>query len=315
MTLDCKDYNFLEDKNMQYRLKIASLLCALLPFTGMSANIHHQGAHAQQDSISVTTNEGRAIKSLRAILDAETTYQRTVGNGEYGDLKQLHAAGLIDKTLESGTKDGYSFLIAVKKSTLTSPPSVDLVARPIEYGKGGRRSFYLTEAGTLLTSEAKDAPLSEMRPFAGGKVEPKTSASQANDLPSIDSSDNEPTANDISANEAAAINILRAIHAAQTLYKTKVGAGEYGTLEQLEKQRLLNKDQIASVQDGYLFEVTVQKSRPNSPATYSIYAVPQSYGVSGRRAFYIDHTGVLRGADKEGGPADATDPPIEASPK
>lgn len=298
---------------MQYRLKIASLVCALLPFTGMSANIHHQGAHAQQDSISVSTNEGRAIKSLRTILEAETAYQRTVGNGEYGDLKQLHAAGLIDKSLESGTKDGYNFLVTVRKSTLTSPPSVDLVARPVEYGKGGRRSFYLTESGTLLTSEAKDAPLSEMRPFAGGgRIEPKTTAPQAENLPAIDSSDNEPTANDISTNEAAAINILRAIHAAQTLYKTKVGAGEYGTLELLEKQRLLNKDQIASTQDGYLFEVTVQKSRPDSPATYTIHAVPQSYGVSGRRAFYIDHTGVLRGADKEGGPADATDPPIEA---
>jgi hypothetical protein len=301
---------------MQYRLKIASLLCALmLPFTAASANIHHQGAHAQQqDSISVSTNEGRAIKSLRAILEAETTYQRTVGNGEYGDLKQLHAAGLIDKSLESGTQDGYRFLISIKKGTLSSAPSVDLVARPIEYGKSGRRSFYLKESGPLLTSEAKDAPLSEMRPFAsgGGKVEPKTSDSQADNLPSIDSSDNEPTANDISTNEAAAINILRAIHAAQTLYKTKVGAGEYGTLEQLEKQRLLNKDQTASTQEGYLFEVTVQKGRSDSPATYNIRAVPQSYGVSGRRAFYIDHTGVLRGADKEGGPADATDPPIEA---
>ncbi len=296
---------------MHYRLKIASLLCALLSFTIMSANPNHISARAQQDSISVSTNEGRAIKSLRTILEAETTYQRTVGNGEYGDLKQLHEAGLIDKTLESGTKDGYRFLIVVKKSTLTSPPSVDLVARPIEYGKSERRSFYLTEVGTLLTSEAKDAPLSEMRPFAGGgKVEPKTNDSQANNIPSTDPSGEIVADTDVSASEAAVINSLRAIHAAQTTYKSK--AGEYGTLEQLEKQRLIDKNQMASIQQSYLFEVTVQQSRPNSPATYIINAIPQTYGFTGRRSFYIDHTGVLRGADKEGGPADTKDPAIEA---
>jgi len=302
---------------MQYRLKIASLLCALLlPCAGTSANLHHKNARAQQDSISISTTEGRAIKSLRAILEAETNYQRAAGKGEYGDLKQLHAAGLIDKNLESGTQDGYRFLITVRKSTLSSPPSVDLVARPVEYGKSGRRSFYLTESGVLLTSEAKDAPLSEMRPFAvGGKVEPKTNDSQADNIPATDSSGEIVADTDVSASEAAVINSLRAIHAAQTTYKSKAGAGEYGTLEQLEKQRLIDKNQIASIRQSYLFEVTVQQSRPNSPATYIINAIPQTYGFSGRRSFYIDHTGVLRGADKEGGPADTKDPAIEAEMK
>ncbi len=288
---------------MQYLL-IASLVCALFPFTGSNANLQQQ-----QQSISVSTNEGRAMKVLRHLFNAQATYQSTAGNGEYGDLLQLHATSLIDKDLEDGVKDGYRFIITIKKSSLSSSPSFDLVARPIEYGKSGRRSFYLTGSGVLLTSEAKDAPLSEMRPFASGTGETKPNAVASNDSSGVEPPEEEASASDIAANESAAIATLRAIHSAEKTLKERAGA--YGTLSQLETQQLLDGTRAAAGHNGYLFEVKISASASGAAATFNVTATPQTYGVSGRRSFYTDHTGVLRAADKEGGPADGTDPAIE----
>ena len=39
-------------------------------------------------------------------------------------------------------------------------------------------------------------------------------------------------------------------------------------------------------------------------------ATPQSYRKTGRKSFYIDETGVMRGADKNGVTATNDDPPI-----
>lgn len=304
---------------MKYALMM-SLLCAPLLYSGaggftqgkIAAGSAAVTASLQQENVSVTTNEGRAMKSLRAILDAETKFQAAAGKGEYGDLKELRDATLIDDDLASGIKDGYRFTIIIKKSTLSTPPSIDLVARPGEYGKNGRRSFYLTEAGVLLTSEKQDAPLSEMRPFAsGGAVTATTQVKTAapDDDSTAGTSDEESLDGDVTANEATVLTTLRAIHSAEATFKTKAGAGEYGTLEQLLKQKLIEGARISPERTGYVFEIKILAGKPDSAFTVS--ATPQSYGRGGRRSFIIDHTGTLRGSDKEGGPADMSDPKIE----
>jgi hypothetical protein len=304
---------------MKYVL-IVSPLCALLLFSDAAAFNERNGRIAvsavaatrlQQENIAISTGEGAAMKLLRALLVAETTFQGKGGTGEYGDLKELRAAGLIDDELAKGVKGGYRFTVTIKKSSLTTSPLIDLVARPSEYGKSGRRSFYLTESGVLLTSAVKDVPLSEMHPFADGAGQPKAKvAARTEPLPS-ETSNEDGTANDVEANEAWAINTLRAIASAEASFKTKAGAGEYGSLEQLEKQKLLESVRAAATQNGYVFEIRIQAGKMESPAVFTVSAVPQTYGVSGRRSFYIDQTGVLRGADKEGGTADVADQTIE----
>lgn len=298
---------------MQFRLKTASLLCALLLLTGQSISIAlvRTEARAQQDSISVSTNEGRAMKSLRWLHGVEETYKATVGPGEYADLKQLYEANLVDKELASGIKDGYRFVVAIKKGTLSSPPSFELLARPVEYGKSGKRSFYMGLDGVLFTSEVKDAPISEMRPFATGTGEARPNTAAANVPTGEEPTGEENPAGDINANEAAIISLLKAIHTAETTYKTKAGNGQYGTLEQLEKQELLAKGRAATIQHGYVLTVTVRPGQTDLPPGFMISVAPETYGISGRRSFYIDHSGTLRGADKEGGPADGADPVIE----
>ena len=41
---------------------------------------------------------------------------------------------------------------------------------------------------------------------------------------------------------------------------------------------------------------------------FEVSATPKTYGKSGRRSFYTDHTGTVRGADHRGEPANAEDP-------
>jgi hypothetical protein len=196
-----------------------------------------------------------------------------------------------------------------KKSTLTTHPAFDLVARPVEYGKHDRRSFYLTESNVMLTSDEKDAPLASMKPFATSGGEVKASEQEAQKEPA-DETEAEELAGKVSAYEASVAATLRAIHAAEAKYIAKAGAGAYGTLDQLERAGLVDKGQIAAAQRGYSFDVKIGAAKSDSAATYSISANPLTYGVSGRNSFFIDQTGVLRAADNEGGPADATVPPL-----
>lgn len=249
------------------------------------------------------------MKSLRALLTAETSFQNSIGKGEFGDLKDLHDAKLIDSELASGLKNGYRFTVVIKKTTMTSQPAVDLVARPNEYGKNERRSFYLTESGVMLTSEEKDAPLTTMKPFAVGG-----GAAKATEQKSESTNSNDPDADaialDISTNEVSILATLKTIQTAEAKYLAKQGAGSYGTLDELEKAGLLDKSQSVATQHGYSIEVKIGIGESGSPATFSASAVPQTYGVSGRASYFLDQSGAVRGGDKEGGPADATDPII-----
>jgi hypothetical protein len=44
---------------------------------------------------------------------------------------------------------------------------------------------------------------------------------------------------------------------------------------------------------------------------YTVVATPKEYGKTGRRSFFLDETGVIRGADHNGNPANASDPPVD----
>src|SRR4029434_2285961 len=64
-----------------------------------------------------SANEGSAISACRTLHGAQRTWASTYGNGDYaGDaswggssLTELNTPGLIDATLASGLKSGYSF--------------------------------------------------------------------------------------------------------------------------------------------------------------------------------------------------------------
>ncbi len=88
-----------------------------------------------------SANEGSAISSLRTLHGAQSTYQTSVGAGNYagtnstnGDtvgLGALNSAGLIDSVLGVGTKSGYNFAGAISLSGPGTPATFFFTANPV----------------------------------------------------------------------------------------------------------------------------------------------------------------------------------------
>jgi hypothetical protein len=104
------------------------------------------------------------------------------------------------------------------------------------------------------------------------------------------------------ANETAAMARLRAIVSAERLYQVDSG-GQYATLDQLIQKRFVN-DPSGGKLTGYRFDVQVRAGG------FQLTAVPEKYGITGKRSFYTDETDVVRAADKKGSAASASDPEV-----
>jgi hypothetical protein len=104
------------------------------------------------------------------------------------------------------------------------------------------------------------------------------------------------------ANETAAMARLRSIGVAEAQYMADSG-GEYGTLDQLIQKRYAG-DPSRGKLTGYKFEVQVKTGG------FQVTAVPEKYGVTGNRSFYLDESNVMHGADKKGALAAQSDPEV-----
>ena len=102
--------------------------------------------------------------------------------------------------------------------------------------------------------------------------------------------------------ERMAIGAMYMIAIAEEKYKTGTGGGSYGTLEQLIAEKLVSKEMIEN--SGYKFELTVTGDK------FEVSAAPVEYGKTGKMSYFMDHTRMLRGADRGGASATASDPPI-----
>ena len=106
----------------------------------------------------------------------------------------------------------------------------------------------------------------------------------------IASENNQPP---LARNEAMAQSALRTLVSAEATYQATTGDGNYGTLDQLVEQSLVHKELLQ--QNGYKIELTVGGSK------FEASAVPLEYGKTGKMSFFVDESGVLRGADNGGG--------------
>jgi hypothetical protein len=104
-------------------------------------------------------------------------------------------------------------------------------------------------------------------------------------------------------NEAIATGGLQWIASAETQYKAGPGKGGYGSFQQLVDAKLFQPDSLDKY--GYKFEVTV------AGAAFEATATPKEYGKGGKRSFFVDQTGVVRGDDHGGGPATVADKPVQ----
>jgi hypothetical protein len=103
-------------------------------------------------------------------------------------------------------------------------------------------------------------------------------------------------------NERMAISVMYTIMHVQQQYKATKGAGSCGTIEQLIAADMLSKETLDNT--GYRFDLTVTGDK------FEVSAVPLEYGKSGNLSLFIDETGILRGGDRNGASATASDPPI-----
>ena len=99
------------------------------------------------------------------------------------------------------------------------------------------------------------------------------------------------------------------------------------TLEQLgpptqdgaspEAAGLLDSAQAKGLAGGYRLRYAIvpvgeeNESERNRAAGFSLAATPVVYGKDGRRSFFLDSGGTLRGADKNGAVATTDDPTVE----
>ena len=102
--------------------------------------------------------------------------------------------------------------------------------------------------------------------------------------------------------ETMASAALDSIYYAQLSYKARQDRGRYGTLEELIAEGLVEKSFVR--RDDYRIELTAIGDR------FEVTATPVNYGKTGRRSFYVDQSGVVRGANHKGRPATAADPPV-----
>jgi uncharacterized protein DUF3352 len=100
--------------------------------------------------------------------------------------------------------------------------------------------------------------------------------------------------------ERMAISLMYRLAGAETEYKTKNGS--YGSLEQLIAADLIPKGELEN--SSYKIELILTGDK------FEITGVPVEYGKSGKLSFFLDHTYVMRGGDKNGASASVSDPPI-----
>jgi hypothetical protein len=232
-------------------------------------------------------NERFVVQALLTIPAAEATYSATTGSGTYGSMADLLAANFIDPALASGDKYGYSFVLVVIPRTTTTPERFYVTATPRLYPKSGRTSFFIDESGEMRGADKNGAAATVSDPI-------------------IDS-----CARSGFSNEYCTIRDLRTLHGAQMTYQSTFGAGTFGNLSQLYAANLIRQSMASGTNHGYSTICTAVLPTATMPATFKISATPATYGVTGVRSFFIDESGVLRGADKRGEPADENDPPIE----
>ena len=104
-------------------------------------------------------------------------------------------------------------------------------------------------------------------------------------------------------NELRAVGILRMIRGAQTTYKEGKGKGSYATRDQLVSENLISK-RLLEKAEGYRIEMTATGDK------LEVTATPIEYGKTGRQSFYLDESGLIRGADHNGQPATIADKPL-----
>jgi len=126
------------------------------------------------DRAEIQNNEKSALASMKELAAAIEKYRVTytrlpsalvdLGPPSKGEAKS-EQAGLVEKELASGRKDGYSFrYVIVGANNSGAPAKYELAAIPVEYGRTGARSFFRDSTGVLHGADHRGAVGTELDP-------------------------------------------------------------------------------------------------------------------------------------------------------
>jgi type II secretory pathway pseudopilin PulG len=106
----------------------------------------------------LAAREDRAVSDLRDLASAIETYRRAFGKlpdslAQLGpapkDQVSPDQADLVDDRLAAGSDDGYRFRYRVVPGAQEGETAFELAAMPDDYGKTGRRSFFVDATGKI----------------------------------------------------------------------------------------------------------------------------------------------------------------------
>jgi hypothetical protein len=127
------------------------------------------------DAQDMADREAVAIEALHKICAAIDTYQKAFEKlpetlAQLGPAPKEgispDAAGLLSAELVARTADGYALRYRVVPAGAGNVDTqFELAATPTEYGKGGKRSFYISEAGKLRGGDKMGAPATAADPL------------------------------------------------------------------------------------------------------------------------------------------------------
>jgi hypothetical protein len=232
-------------------------------------------------------NEMSAVNVMQVMADAETNYRKGAGKGACADIKTLIGSNLIEGKLEKDIKNGYRFLV------VNYPlGGCEITATPLSVSDGDR-SFYFSTDDSLIRAGKKN-----------GKPADKNDKLLSDSFEEKEEKPKPPVGG--MPMEGAAISTLRTLQGAQGTYMATSGGGaccaDFPTMVSLG----LIKPDLADGEDmGYRF-----KFNKVSASNYEITATPVSTTFNSR-SFFISPLDGLRGAVKNGAPADKKDPPVD----
>jgi hypothetical protein len=222
------------------------------------------------------------VKAVRHVVDAYAARRTLAATDGYRDSTSWQSA---QKVVQVFVSDAI-MKSAIEETKKHSGGSTDPVVRTLLVQLDMTpepASYEATNEGDVLLHEVR-LPLNLLKAYA---VSAMIAAKDATILSS----------------EAEAAYALRRINDAEYTFKETRQKGRYGTLEELVAEKILEKEFAARF--GYDIELNAVGDKFEATAT------PKTYGKTGRRSFFINEAGEVRGADHAGKPATADDPTID----
>lgn len=223
------------------------------------------------------------LKAVRHCVDSFDARQTLASTNTYRDAVAWQAKQKLVHLYLSDSLFKNVFEETKKRSGGSTDPVVRALLAQLERAETAPASYEATNEGDVVVHEAR-FPVSLVRTYA------LSSAVALKDAPVI-------------VNETLAVYALNRIAGAQSAYKDDRKKGRFGSLEELIAEELLEQKFLENME--YKFELDVSTDK------FEVSATPKTYGKTGRRSFFIDNTGTVRGADHKGQPANTDDPAVE----